>query len=307
MTGCAETHSMLHPHGPDAGRIANLTWFMLIVAGAITAVVFVLMVVGLYRKGRGATSASRRLIMYGGVALPAVVLGTLSVMTVFTLHRTESAAAQRVQIEVIGHQFWWEVRYPGTGAVTANEIHVPVGEEVDLTLRSDDVIHSLWVPALAQKVDMIPGRTNHLALEATHPGTYRGQCAEFCGVEHAQMIFQVVAQPPAAFHRWLAHQAAPAAAPASPAARAGRAEFLSQACAGCHTVRGTPAHGSEGPDLTHVADRAQLAAGAIPNDPDSLRRWIGDAQAIKPGALMPEMPIGAHELDLIAAYVEALQ
>ncbi len=302
-------HSMLSPSGPDAGRIANLTWFMVILASLITVVVFLLMVVGLFRDGtRRATGAgSRRLVITGGVALPAVVLSTLSALTLFTLRRAQDPSAKQLAVEVTAHQYWWEVRYPGTGAVTANEIHVPVGREIRLTLRSVDVIHSFWVPALAQKVDMIPGRTNHLVLEAQKPGVYRGQCAEFCGLQHAHMIFEVVAQPAADFERWLHQQTSPAAAPNGADQAAGRNTFLGQACAGCHTIRGTPASGRTGPDLTHVASRATLAAGTVANDGRDLRRWITSAQALKPGALMPDVPLSPQQADRIARYLESLR
>ncbi len=205
----------MSPHGPYAARTTNLAWFMFVLSTLITLLVFTLLVVGLFRDGtaEGRSFNGRRLIVGGGIILPAVVLLTLSVLTVWALRTDPAAASGDVHITVVGHEYWWEVHYEGTRAVTANEIHIPVGREVRFTLESDDVIHSFWLPSLGGKTDMIPGHVNHMTLRADSAGTYRGQCAEFCGIGHAQMAFDVIAQPMAAYKTWLAHEATTARTP----------------------------------------------------------------------------------------------
>jgi cytochrome c oxidase subunit 2 len=199
------------------------------------------------------------------------------------------------------------VRYPGTPAVTANELHIPTHTRVDVVGRAEDVIHSLWVPELNRKIDLIPGRTTRVLLEADSPGTYRGQCSEFCGLQHAHMTVVVIAQPRAAFDAWLANMSKPAREPVSAAERAGRTTLLDQSCADCHTLRGTPADGDVGPDLTHLASRRTLAASTIENTPAELRRWIADPQRIKPGSRMPAVPLTDNQLDDLTAYLESLR
>jgi cytochrome c oxidase subunit 2 len=191
--------------------------------------------------------------------------------------------------------------------VTANEIHVPTGVPVDLVLRSADVIHSLWVPQLNGKTDVIPGQTNHMTFTADDPGTYRGQCAEFCGIGHALMSFVVVAQPPAEFDDWLAAQRQAPAASATDDAVRGERVFQGESCAGCHTVQGTAAVGTFGPDLTHFGSRASIAANTLPNTPDALRHWLADTQGVKHGALMPQTQLSADELRQLVAYLEGLK
>lgn len=305
LAGCSSDHSVLDPKGPEAARVSALGWGMIVVATAVTLLVFGLLVAAILPGDRTwlRRRRDRTFVVGGGIVLPAVVLLTLSGLTVAAMDQTPRQGA--VQVEVVGHQYWWEVRYPGTPAVTANEIHIPAGTKVRLTLRSADVIHSLWVPALAGKIDMIPGRTNHLVIEADHPGTYRGQCAEYCGAQHALMAFQVIAQPPDQFRAWLRHEAQPA--PDDPTLAAGRRTFETQTCSGCHTIRGTQAAGTLGPDLTHVASRATLGALTIPNDRRHLTGWIVDAQQYKPGAKMPPIELSGDELRALVAYLEQLR
>lgn len=309
LAGCSGTHSIMSPHGPYAARTANLAWFMFALATLITAGVFVLLVIGLFRDGTapGRSFDEHRLIVGGGIILPAVVLLTLSVLTVWALRTDPAAAAGDVHVTVIGHQYWWEVHYDDAHAVTANEIHIPVGREVRFTLRSDDVIHSFWLPSLGGKTDMIPGHVNHMTLRADQAGTYRGQCAEFCGIGHATMALEVVAQPIAAYRRWLADQVATARTPTGGRAELGRATFLNQSCAGCHTIRGTAAVGVRGPDLTHLASRRTLGALTVPNDAAHLRRWITDAPALKPGSRMPSIPLTDAQSAAIVAYLRELK
>lgn len=207
--------------------------------------------------------------------------------------------------------WWWAVRYPddanGRGFVTANEIHIPVGQPVAIELKSADVIHAFWVPQLAGKTQTIPGQTNRQWLQADRPGIYRGQCSQYCGAQHAHMAFEVVAEPPAAFHAWLAAQRQPAPAPAAGAGaeRRGQRVFAAR-CAGCHAVRGTDAAGDAGPDLTHVGTRRLLAAGTLDNTPDNLRRWIAHAQQVKPQSLMPSIALAPRDADDLAAYLATL-
>jgi cytochrome c oxidase subunit 2 len=305
FAGCGGDHHVLAPHGPESGRVSALGWGMIITATVITLVVFGLLVAALLPGDRRGLRrlAPRSYVIAGGLVLPVVVLLTLSGLTVAATDATGRHGD--LQVEVIGHQYWWEVRYPGTRAVTANEIHIPARTRVRLILRSDDVIHSAWVPALAGKIDLVPGRTNHLVIDANRPGTYRGQCAEFCGLEHARMAFTVIAQPPSRFRAWLRQQAVPART--EPGVARGRSTFLGQACAGCHTIRGTSAVGTKGPDLTHVASRRTLAALTLPNDRAALTRWIRDPQDPKPGARMPAVDLTPSELRDVVAYLDSLR
>jgi cytochrome c oxidase subunit 2 len=208
---------------------------------------------------------------------------------------------------VIGHQWFWEVRYPGTTAVTANEIHIPVKTVVNVAVRSADVIHSFWVPELNKKVDVLPGRDNHLELYADEPGVYRGQCAEFCGAQHAHMAMAVYADPPDKFKAWLANMEKPLAQPASQDARAGQQVFLSHQCASCHTIRGTSAKGRIGPDLTHLQTRNTLAALTIPNRKGYLGGWVLDPQHIKPGNKMPGLNLSGPDFQRLLTFLEGLK
>jgi cytochrome c oxidase subunit 2 len=210
-------------------------------------------------------------------------------------------------IEVIGHQWWWEVRYPQLGITTANEIHIPAGPAIAVRLNTADVIHSFWVPQIAPKLDLINGMTNTLALDNVQPGQYRGQCAEFCGVQHALMGVLVVAEPEQAFDAWAQNQRQPAAAPSDNPAQAGQQVFLSQQCAYCHTVRGTAATGRLGPDLTHVASRQTLAALTLLNTAGNLGGWVVDPQGLKPGNQMPHTDLAAPQLQQLLAYLESLK
>jgi cytochrome c oxidase subunit II len=216
-----------------------------------------------------------------------------------------------VNIELVGHQWWWEARYrdgdPAHEFTTANELTIPVGRPVIVTLRANDVIHSLWVPSLSGKKDLIPGRSATLRLRADRAGTYRGQCAEFCGLEHALMALLVHAVPPADYEAWAARQRQPAPEPADPVARHGRDVFLGTSCVMCHTVSGTPAQARTGPDLTHLASRQTIAAGMFPNNRGHLAGWIGDPQALKPGVNMPANTLPPDDLQALLAYLETLR
>jgi len=216
-----------------------------------------------------------------------------------------------VNIELVGHMWWWEARYrdadPSREFTTANELHIPAGRPVVVTLRSKDVIHSLWIPNLHGKKDMIPGRTATLRLRADRPGTYRGQCAEFCGIEHAMMALLVEAEPNERYEAWAAQQRRPAAEPADALAQRGREVFLSRSCASCHTVRGAGANAMLGPDLTHLASRRTIASAMFPNNRGHLGGWIGDPQSLKPGVFMPPNPLPPDDLQALLAYLETLK
>jgi cytochrome c oxidase subunit 2 len=254
-----------------------------------------------------------RWMIAGGVVLPVVVLTALLVPTLRSLGAVspQRVGAAPITIEVVGRQWWWEVRYldaePSRIAVLANELRIPVGERVRVRLRAADVIHSFWVPGLQGKMDMIPGRTNVTWLQANRPGIWRGQCAEYCGLQHAKMAFVVVAERPQEFARWLARQREPAAEPRDSVGLAARETFLASGCVLCHTVRGTAAVATAGPDLTHVASRLTLAAGELPNTTGHLAGWIANPQALKPGSQMPAVPLGPRELLAIVHYLQTLR
>jgi cytochrome c oxidase subunit 2 len=249
-----------------------------------------------------------------GWATAAAVVGLLVLLVgdVFTSRALARLPLQdAVNIELVGHQWWWEARYRDADVsrefTTANELTIPVGRPVIVTLRANDVIHSLWVPNLSGKKDLIPGRTATLRLRADRAGTYRGQCAEFCGLEHALMALLVHAVPPADFEAWAANQRAPAREPAGAVARRGREVFLGTSCTMCHTITGTTAQARLGPDLTHLASRQTIAAGMFPNNRGHLAGWIGDPQALKPGVNMPANTLPPDDLQALLAYLETLR
>jgi cytochrome c oxidase subunit II len=319
LTGCGKkTQNALAPQSHQARDIASLFWWMMGGAWIGLAIVVGLLLLAWKRsKRRGAggdttgDKAGERLgwivVVGAGIVAPIVLLVTLFVVSdLFVIKTTQAPAATATgrTVLVIGHQWWWEVRYPGTSAVTANEIHIPVRTPVRVEVRTDDVIHSFWVPQLNRKIDTLPGQTNAIELYADAVGRYRGQCAEFCGVQHAHMGLYVFADPPSRFRAWLARQSRPAAALTS----AGREEFLHGECASCHAIRGTSASGDAGPDLTHFASRTTIGAVTLPNDHGELRAWIRDSQHFKPGNKMPSFTqLPASQLDALVAYLERLK
>lgn len=302
---------VLSTAGPHAELIGELTWVLVIGSTAIFVLVMALVLYAL--KAGPSPITARRWLIGGGIAFPALVLAALLVYALIVTnelaaHATDSAST----IRVTGKRWWWEVRYAhpdGSRAIvtSANEIHVPTGRDVTLLLDTDDVIHSFWVPSLSGKVDMIPGRVNQLVLRAERAGIYRGQCAEYCGAQHAHMALYVVAHEPAEFERWLEREARPAAADMPAPAQRGRALFTSAGCAQCHSVRGTSAAGELGPDLTHVASRLSLAAGLLDNSAGNMAGWIANAQALKPGNLMPSSNVSPEDLHALTAYVRSLE
>jgi cytochrome c oxidase subunit 2 len=308
--------SSVHPASHASHEIAHLWWVMMIVGWVGFAIVVLLLWLGWWRRNRrdlpggGGDRAATAWIVGLGVAVPIVVVSALFVWSdIFVIDSTAApkAGSTRLTVDVVGHQWWWEARYPASGVVTANEIHIPVGTRVRAVVTTDDVIHSFWVPELNRKIDMIPGRRNEILLDADRAGVYRGQCAEFCGLQHAHMAFLVYADTPANFSAWLDAQRRPARAPPGGLAARGRAVFLSQSCGDCHTIRGTSADGRVGPDLTHLASRATLAADTIPNRPPDLSEWIADPQHVKPGNRMPAVGLSDAQVRAVVAYLETLR
>ncbi len=317
FVSCQQSPSVFNPQGPDAAPIAALGWAMAGAASFVYGIVIGIGIFALIRRGRLSMNTpvdlrdpphGRLLIIGGGVVLPVVMLVPLFVTAMWMMRSILTPTSpHELQIEVVGHQWWWEVRYPSLGVVTANEIHIPAGQPVHIVLKSDDVIHSFWVPELAGKTDLIPGHPNNMQIEASHPGVYRGQCAEFCGVEHARMKFLVIAETPAAFNSWAAHESQPAAPPKTPLEVQGEKTFMNRTCASCHTIRGTPANGDVGPDLTHLMSRQFIGAGTLPTTPANVAAWMIEVQKFKPGALMPDMTLSPQELGAITAYLESLK
>ena len=307
--------------GSRASATLPLTWGTLAISVIVIVVISALLIGAIWhRPGLRATPDQPLALeraggglnwLWIGVGVSTLALFGTVVWTVAVLAQVNAPpSAPVLTIEVTAHQWWWEVRYPGGGAArvfkTANEIHIPTGMPVLFKLSGGDVIHSFWVPALSGKTDLIPGLTNALWLEADRPGTYRGQCAEYCGLEHAKMAFVVVAQPPAAFEAWRAHQLEDAVAPAGGLLASGAAYFAMK-CGGCHAVRGSDAAGVLGPDLSHFATRQSIGAGLLANTPQNLARWIADPQGLKPGNLMQKPELTETQAAQIVAYVETLK
>lgn len=314
LAGCDGPQSALDPKGVSAEHIAEIGWVLFSGGAAIFAFVMILTAWALFARRRN-WLARDGWIVGGGVVFPVVVLTALLVYTLGVARDiTGEPPADPLRVEVVGVMWWWEVRYTDLEGgqagpiVSANEIHVPVGRPVEITLTTVDVIHSFWVPNLAGKLDMVPGHINRLTLRATTPGVYRGQCAEYCGAQHARMALYVVAHSPEEFAAWLARERAPASDPTDPLRRQGREAFFKAGCQACHTIRGTPANGKLGPDLTHVGGRLSLAAGWLDNHVGTLAGWIADAQDIKPGNRMPSFDVlDGKTVRALAAYLEGLK
>lgn len=302
---------VLMPAGVEALRDAPLAWALLIGGAAIFIALMVLLTFAAGKKARA--MQPRWWLVGGGLVFPAVVLGALQWFNLHHIDRLAPALERDTLIvSLSGRLWWWELRYtdPATGAtiVSANELRLPVGRPVRLGMSSDDVIHSLWIPALAGKVDLVPGRVAQLRLQVDRAGVWRGPCAEFCGAAHARMVLHAVAEPAADFDAWLARQAKPAREPSNAIEARGRDAFVALRCIACHTVRGLGAAALPGPDLTHFASRQHIGAGTLANDGDALRSWITDVQRHKPGARMPSFDtLDAATLDALVAYLSSLQ
>jgi cytochrome c oxidase subunit 2 len=314
LAGCNPEQSALAPAGAEAERINALFWVMTIGGGLILAGVIVLSAVAIYgREIFRSQLSGERFIVGAGIAFPVVVLSVLLIYGFGVLGAGASAPPPDggIRLAIRGEQWWWRVTYfgaDGNSFESANELHVPVGQPVRLELTTADVIHSFWAPRLAGKLDMIPGRTNTLTVTATEEGVSRGQCAEYCGGAHALMSFHVVAQTPEDFQVWMERESRPAVTNENGATARGKQLFLDAGCAGCHTIRGTEASGTIGPDLTHVGSRRSLAAATLPNNAQAFANWITNNQHIKPENKMPVFKIFTQsELEDLAIYLESLK
>jgi cytochrome c oxidase subunit II len=320
----ASVQDSMRPAGPQAVHIYGLWEVMLWTCIAVTLAILLAVVIALLRAPRSTsqtapdvsslvqTERKARNVVIAAVALSLVgLLGLILASVLVDRALAQLPLRNAVNVEVTAHQWWWEIRYqdeqPSRIFTTANEMHVPIGRPVLVTLKSDDVIHSFWVPNLHGKKDLIPGRTSTIRFRADEPGVYRGQCAEFCGYQHANMSFLVIAEPEDQFEKWADAQRQSPPAPTDPIAERGKQVFLTSTCAMCHAVQGTPAGGQKGPDLTHVASRRTLAAGTIPNNAGYLAGWIVDPQRIKPGVNMPQNSLPAEDLQALLAYLSTLQ
>lgn len=281
----------------------TLWWVMLALGGAVFLLFLFLLLRGLAR-GAGGRASERNWLVGGGLVMPLVVITVVLGFTLMAMGRLANAPTEdQLIVEVDGRQWWWEVRYPDLGVVTANEIHLPVERPILLRVRSIDVIHSFWIPSLAGKMDLLPDRTNVMSFSASEPGTYRGVCAEFCGLQHAKMRLTAFVGSEAEFEQWGREQAEPAADEES----RGQEVFLAAGCPDCHTVRGTPADGNTGPDLTHLASRTTLAAGTIPNQTEHLTAWVRNPQELKEGVEMEAAELSDADLADLVAYLESLR
>jgi cytochrome c oxidase subunit 2 len=320
LAACSGVQSPLNPAGEQAGSIYGLFGLMLWVCGVVYGAVMIFLGWSIWRA-RHQLAASPAIepadpaLVKGLWLWAGVIVAGLAVLAIgsFLVERGLSTAREReaLQVRVTGHQWWWRIQYrdPVSGGwiETANELHLPAGRTARITLGSADVIHSFWVPNVAGKMDVIPGRTNVIDVSPHRIGWFRGQCAEFCGAQHAHMAFDVKVDSPADFAMWLATQARPATAPADPAIARGMAVVTGGQCAACHVVRGTTAIGKAGPDLTHIGARRSIAAGTLPMSRGALQGWIAQPQALKPGTMMPAVSLTPADADAVSRYLVSLQ
>lgn len=312
---------ILAPAGPAGQSLTNLGWFVLLLSLAVAIIMWGVVILLLTRP-RGSfdehapadEGGGQGWILYGGFLFPVFILAAMYAANVDTMRQfpLNKGMNTPAQIRVIGHQWWWEVHYLYGSLdqhfVTADEIHIPTGTPVDIDLNSVDVIHSFWVPALHGKVDLIPGNNNRIRVEASHPGTLRGQCAEYCGDEHAKMILLVVAQKPDDFERWLSDMRKPAAQPVADEQIAGQKVFMNAACPLCHTLGGTLAQGTVGPNLTHIGSRKMIASNWLENNFANLQAWILHARSLKPGVVMPNMTeFNGDQSRQLTVYLQSLK
>jgi len=320
----AVEHDALSPAGPQAAHIYDLSIVIVVVCAVVFLAIMLALGLILWRTPRGGPDTApevgnspRRertafIAVASAVGVSSVLLFGLVIASVLTDRALAQLALQdAVNIEMTGHMWWWEIKYtdgtPQQVFVTANEMHVPIGRPVIVMLRSDDVIHSFWVPNLHGKKDLIPGRTALVEFRADRPGIFRGQCAEFCGFQHAKMAFDVIAESVQQYDEWVERQRAPASPPQDPVLRRGQEVFETSTCAMCHAVVGSQARGRRAPDLTHFASRRMIGAGALPNTAGHLSGWVVDAQALKPGVMMPPNPLSPQDEHALLAYLSSLK
>jgi cytochrome c oxidase subunit II len=315
--GCNGNQNVFNPAGPAARDIANLGWFMFAVCGAVYAVVLAALAWALLRRRHASDSTpgtERRLTS----TVVAAVGATIAILLVFMISSvvagrglTSPRGPGAVTIDAVGHQWWWEFQYrdltPSDFVTSPNELRIPVGVPIHIKAISRDVVHSFWVPNLHGKRDLIPGQVTNFWIQADAPGVYRGQCAEFCGHQHANMAFVVVAEPMEKFQSWIQHQRQAAQPPRTDEEKRGQQVFLQTTCAMCHTIRGTSAGSRVGPELTHVGSRMTLAAGTLPNTRGHLAGWVIDSQSVKPGNRMPPNALSPEDLQAVVTYVRSLR
>ena len=314
---CAGNQNVFNPQGPAARSIAHLGWALLVMCGVVYVVVIAVFLWALARRRQETdmapetTARLRRNVIAASSATVVILVALVFVSVVAGRGLTSPSGAGAITVDVIGHQWWWDFRYhdvtPSDWVTSPNELHIPVGVPVVLKAQSTDVIHSFWVPNLHGKRDLIPGEVTNTWIQADTPGVYRGQCAEFCGHQHAHMSFVVVAEPMDKFLAWIGHQRQPAAEPATDEARRGHDVFMQGPCVLCHTIQGTPAGSHVGPDLTHVGSRLSIAAGTLPNTRGHLGGWIANSQSVKPGNRMPPNALTPEDLQAVLAYVRSLR
>ena len=317
LTGCTGFQSVLDAQGPSAVHLKYLILGIIAICTAVWLAVMIVLGAALTRRRDASVTSPPQtqrimaLVVGGAVAVTVIIITGLTIASYHTTRQLHAAADGDIIIKVRGHQWWWRVSYidsdPAKTFETANEIHLPVGKNVRLQLESADVIHSFWVPSLAGKQDLVPGRLNELVIRADRAGVYRGQCAEFCGTQHSHMAMLVVAEDSGAFEAWAAAQRSDAKPSATAEVNAGKSVFLGKPCSACHTVRGINTSAGTGPDLTHVGSRQTIAAGLVDNTRGSLAAWIADPQTMKPGSNMPMVPLSSEELRQISAYMASLK
>lgn len=319
VAACSSHQSVMNSAGPQAGRIESLGWFFFIVAGAVFLIVISTGVWALRVSSKRSSPAEDPVYERKVARVVAIATGVTALVLIVSLVYSISAGRalaslprkSAITIEVTGHQWWWELRYMDTTAsrqvTTANEIHIPVGEPIEIIGKSNDVIHSLWIPNLHGKKDLVPGHTTSTWIQADTAGIYRGQCAEFCGLQHAKMALWVIAEPKDKYIQWYESQLAPPAEPTDSLLASGKKVFLKSGCVMCHEIGGTLARSHVGPPLTHVGSQMTLAAGIIPNTKGYLAGWILDPQGIKPGAKMPPNNLAPADLQVLLAYLQSLK
>lgn len=304
------TPSPLDPAGSEAHRLASVWWLLLALGTAVAVIVLAAVAVALFRRrteeGHQVARVERRFLIGGGLVFPIAVLSIVAVVTVDSTANLRRAAANAQVVDVVGEQWFWRISYPDSGVVTANELRLPVDRPAEVRLKSNDVVHSFWVPQLAGKLDLVPGESPVLRFTPQKVGAYRGECAEFCGLQHANMNFVVDVMTQADFDAWIARHRDPPPTPTDALAARGRELFAGLPCAGCHAVRGLT-DGTIGPDLTDVGSRAALGAGAASNDDAHLSTWINDARLLKPGVKMPPLELSADQITALVAYLRTLQ
>lgn len=325
VSSCGGIHNAINPAGPQAGNISRVWWLMLVVCTVVFVLVMIALLLGLKKANRDEqltapvleppveSERRRRMVVISALVMTVVILFVFVVAS-FSAGRNMSAELadkDGLTIEITGHQWWWEARYLDVDAsnifTTANEIHIPVGVPVTFSLRSNDVIHSFWVPNLSGKKDLIPGKISTIWLQADKPGVYRGQCGEYCGLQHARMALWVVAEPQEQFDAWRQNQTQTSVMPATESQKFGQQVFLSTTCVMCHKINGTPAASNVGPNLTHVGSRRMIAAASLTNTREHMREWIKNSQVFKPGNRMPPNNLGEDQLQALVDYLQNLK